>query len=148
MLCLRPGQEGGPPARASDAGLPHWWLEHARRDLALAKLAHESELDFAEPICFHAQQAAEKAVKAVLLDRNVDFPNTHDLGKLVEEVTGRGLALTPNVGRAEELTRYASETRYPHSQEITDENISDALLIAEATVEWAAGLLRAPEEPR
>jgi HEPN domain-containing protein len=32
---------------------------------------------------FHAQQAAEKAIKAVLLEHKIRFPRTHDLGELI-----------------------------------------------------------------
>ena len=56
--------------------------------------------------------------------------------------------MPPAVPRAEELTRYAVDTRYPHSEEITDENVNDAMRIAEATVAWAAGLVTVPEQPR
>ena len=146
---VSPRRKGSKKRQPSDAGLPQWWLEHARKDLAVARLAYESDLDFAESVCFHAQQAAEKAVKAVLLERNVDFPYTHDLEKLVGEVTKRGIDVPPDVARADALTRYAVKTRYPHTEhEITDEDVTDALQIAEATVAWASGLVRDPHEQR
>jgi HEPN domain-containing protein/predicted nucleotidyltransferase len=133
--------------KPSEAGLPHWWLEHAQKDLALAQLAYESDLDFAQQVCFQSQQAAEKAIKAVLLERNVDIPYTHELKDLVKEVTSRGLSVPPDVARADELTRCAVKTRYPHTEhEITDQNIADAMLIADATVAWAAGRATSPEE--
>ena len=39
---------------------------------------------------FHAQQAAEKAIKAVLLHEGIAFPRTHDLTELVKRWTGSG----------------------------------------------------------
>ena len=68
------------PSKPSDAGLPHTWLAHARSDLASAKLLRANSDILPEQAGFHAQQSAEKAVKAVLLARNVDIPYTHDLG--------------------------------------------------------------------
>ena len=38
---------------------------------------------YLEDLCFDAQQAAEKAIKAVMLQRNVEFPYVHDLGRLL-----------------------------------------------------------------
>ena len=39
-----------------------------------------------ETLCFHAQQAAEKAIKAVLVAEGADLPRTHDLGVLFAAV--------------------------------------------------------------
>ena len=140
---VSPGREAGKKRRPCNAGLPLWWLEHARRDLALARLAYESDLDFAEQVCFHAQQAAEKAIKAALLDRNVDFSYKPDLEKLVGEMTKRGMTVPPDIAQASALTRYAVKTRYPNTEhEIIDDHVVDAMVIAEATVAWAAGLVR------
>lgn len=55
-------------------GSPDEWLSHAKSDLRLASLAAEDELVRREQVCFHAQQAAEKAIKAVLLSREIEFP--------------------------------------------------------------------------
>ena len=41
-------------------------------------------------VCFHAQQAVEKALKAVLASRDVVFPFTHDLDGLIEFCESRG----------------------------------------------------------
>lgn len=143
---MSPGQGGGRPVKPSDAGLAHWWLEHARKDLRAARAIYENDDELVEQVCYFAQQAAEKAIKAVLLERNVDFPYTHNLEKLVQEVTRRGLAAPADVARARELTRYAIDTRYPHSEEITDENIADALMIAEAVLAWATPLVPTPRK--
>jgi HEPN domain-containing protein len=53
-------------------GSPQEWLAHAQGDLALAgaPLRHGG---FYEDLCFHAQQAAEKTLKAIYLDRGWTF---------------------------------------------------------------------------
>ena len=65
-----------PPKKAS-TGTPQDWLQRAKGNLARAKQSKPKEA-FWEDLCFDAQQAAEKAIKAVLRFHRVDFPNTHD----------------------------------------------------------------------
>lgn len=56
-----------PKGKGRVPGLPNEWLSHAKSDLRLAYLAAGDEFVRREQVCFHAQQAAEKAIKAVLL---------------------------------------------------------------------------------
>ena len=60
----------------SEAGSPEAWLEYARSDLALAQQPRVPAVRW-EPLCFHAQQAVEKAIKAVLLQHGVEFHAQH-----------------------------------------------------------------------
>jgi HEPN domain len=62
-----------PDERAREVALQ--WLGRARSKLALAKQSKPAEA-FWEDLCFDAQQAAEKAVKAVLVRHQIDFPKT------------------------------------------------------------------------
>ena len=48
---------------------------------------------------FHAQQAVEKLLKAVLSHHGVTYGRTHDLGRLVELVESSGLPLRPSLRR-------------------------------------------------
>ena len=54
------------------------WINRARSSLALAQNRIPSA--YLEDLCFQAQQAAEKALKAVLVSKNIEFPYVHDLG--------------------------------------------------------------------
>lgn len=74
-------------------GSPREWIEHARSDLALARLGRDAEDVLSAQVCFHAQQAVEKTLKAVLLHRSVAFPLTHDLVALAEIATNAGIVL-------------------------------------------------------
>ena len=61
------------------------WLARAKGDLAIAG----SELPkgaFLEDFCFHTQQAAEKALKAVLVYHGIKFRYTHDLDEINERL--------------------------------------------------------------
>ena len=60
------------------------WLRHAESDLSLAHVTRHSEEILIETLCFHAQQTAEKALKAVLVFCNIEPPKTHSIGMLTE----------------------------------------------------------------
>ncbi len=64
------------------------------------------------PTCFHAQQAVEKALKAVLTIKHIDFRRTHDLEELANLLADIGIAspFTPREFRR--LNPFAVEFRY------------------------------------
>lgn len=95
-----------------------------------------------EHICFHAQQAAEKSLKAALLARRIDFPLTHDLDELVEIAENAGLHVPEPVDDVGMLTPYAVALRYPGPwEDVTDEEVDDALTMARNVVAWASRLV-------
>ena len=119
------------------------WLAHAESDLNLARLARHRSDVLPEQVCFHAQQAAEKVLKAVLLHRGVAFPRTHDIQQLIVLVRQSGLGPSSELGRAAALTPYAAEARYPdYPDEITPEEVDEAIQLAEAVLSWGATLIR------
>ncbi len=62
------------------------WLFRANEDIAVIKsLANDGAEFYTSSICFHAQQASEKFLKAFLAYHDVDFPRTHDLDFLLLE---------------------------------------------------------------
>jgi len=54
-------------------GSPAEWLSHAESDLKIGRLAANEPQIFPGQICFHAQQAAEKSIKAAMLFRGLNF---------------------------------------------------------------------------
>ena len=118
------------------------WLAHAESDLRLGRLGSGEEEILPAQICFHAQQAAEKALKAVLLSAGTDFPLTHDLGQLLELCGHAGIEIPPEILETDGLTPYAVETRYPGQlDEVTRAEMRHALMLAVETVAWARSLL-------
>ncbi len=110
------------------------WLQYGDEDLLLAK--HGMTLKSRVPyrlIAYHAQQCAEKHLKAYLVLSRLDFPYTHNLGRLIElaqNTRGWPEALL----EAEELTPYAITTRYPGEDEpVTADEAQRAIDIAEQT---------------
>ena len=112
----------------------------------LAHLAASDEFVRWEQVCFHAQQAAEKAIKAVLLSRGIDFPLTHDIEELLEIAESSGMELTEDIQEASILTPYAVETRYPgYWFEITEADQKEAIQAAEIVIAWADDVLKKPQ---
>ena len=87
-------------------------LAPAQSELRMARLDEKSDI-LPEQICFHAQQAVEKAFKAVLLHRKINFPLTNDLEELLAVFERAGLAVPSEFEGVGALTPYAVETRYP-----------------------------------
>ena len=115
---------------------PQRWMDRARSDLALARSRPEG-VHLAD-LCFHSQQAAEKAIKALLVARGIEFPYVHDLVFLLSLLGDAGHATPEPVKLVRELTRYASATRYPGLEDrVSDQQYADALRIAEVVIRWA-----------
>jgi HEPN domain-containing protein len=110
------------------------WLRYAREDLQIAELIFQQS-GVPRAACFHAQQAAEKAIKAIFVFLQTDFPYTHDLNRL------RGLLpeewpIKENLPDLSGLSLWAVEPRYPGDlPEATEEE-------AEAIVEQAREILQ------
>lgn len=86
-------------------------LSKARNDaLLLRKIANDSEVAD-EIVGFHAQQTVEKALKAALEVRGIDYPHTHDLARLFELLDDSGGAPAERDG-ALALSPWAAEFRY------------------------------------
>lgn len=122
--------------------LPEEWLRYARSDLKLAKLGLNQDV-LPEQICFHTQQTVEKALKAVLLFRKIDFPFTHDLEELLDTFEKAGISVPSNLLDVGILTPYAVETRYPgYWGEISKNEVAEALQLAENAIKWAKKLIK------
>lgn len=117
-------------------------LRLARRDaLAFKGLLTLPEVDFSVA-CFHAQQAAEKAIKAVLFDREVEFRRTHDLEELGASLVRHGGELPVSVERLRRLSPYAVEFRY-NDEVINTLTASEAEDILGKILIWAEGVVQA-----
>lgn len=113
-------------------------LGRADGDLALVRHVLDSA-DIPDAIVgFHAQQAVEKSLKAVLAGREVDYAKTHALGYLIELVQTNGLDAPPAVLAAAELNPWAVEFRY--------EADAEPALDRHATLELIEGIRRWAEE--
>ena len=93
------------------------WLNYADEDIQLAR--HALTLSTGAPyrlVAYHAQQCAEKSLKAYLVCHSIDFPYTHNISRLLE-LCSETAQWDDSLLDAEELSVYAVTTRYPGEEE-------------------------------
>jgi len=108
------------------------WLSLADEDLNLA--SHALGLGAKSPyrlIAYHAQQCAEKCLKAFLIYHKVDFPYTHNIRRLMK-FCAEHAAWPQNLTNAEELTPYAITACYPgEDEQVTEAEAKRAIELAQ-----------------
>ena len=115
---------------------PREWLNRAKSNLQRAKLRVPAT--YLEDACFDAQQAAEKAIKAVMVSRGIEFPYIHELARLMDILESVGERIPATVRQSDRLTQYATATRYPGVEEpVGEQDYAEAVQLAEAVVHWA-----------
>jgi HEPN domain-containing protein len=98
-----------------------------------------------EDVSFHAQQCAEKALKALLLARSIDFPRTHSIAILLDLLKRAGVAVPEPVDEAFSLTQYAVATRYPGVWDaVSEDEARVALGTAAYVLDWATMQITSP----
>ena len=136
------------PPESMTPGSPADWLRHARSDLAVAEGPAAEEV-LIETLCYHAQQAAEKSLKAVLVHYGIEFPYTHNIARLITIGRDSNLQWRDDLDEAAELTQYAVESRYPGvGRPLGAADRDLAVLIARKLLTWAERTIeeaRAPE---
>lgn len=116
-----------PPRDPSD---PREWLRRARSNLARAAAGRPTSEVLWEDLAFDAQQAAEKAIKAVLIAWGISPPRTHSFGPLISRVEETGVVVPIGLRDVTNLTKYAVRYRYPAMESMTEEQYRGALAVA------------------
>ena len=118
------------------------WLQKADRDFDAAVHLLGQGGRFREIIAFHCQQASEKYLKALLVRRQVEFPKTHDIKRLLTSVATIDPELAESVRDADVLTPFGVEVRYPSdAPELVPGAETDALDIARRVKDAVEALL-------
>lgn len=99
-------------------------LRLARRDQEVFEIVASSGGNAHAAAGFHAQQAVEKAIKALLCASDLDYPRTHDLESLASRLAETPFVLPFAPERLRPLTPYAVDFRY-------DEEVASLLSEAE-----------------
>ena len=87
------------------------WLERAESSYKLG-IIDKTEGIFYEDLCFQLQQACEKSLKALLIHNNIDPPQTHSFGILLQAI--EKIAKIPSMIKdVIILNNYAVQMRYP-----------------------------------
>jgi HEPN domain-containing protein len=118
------------------------WLAQAENDLAFTE--HSMRGGFHAQACFHSQQVAEKAVKAVLYLRGARIVIGHSVDGLLEALEAAGLPVKELRPLAAQLDLHYIPTRYPNGlpgnlpfEVYTARQASDALAAARRIVAFA-----------
>lgn len=125
------------PPEYRDPTDPQEWLRRARSNLARARAGRQVPDVLYEDLCFDAQQAAEKALKALLVQRKIAFPKTHAIAGLLTLLHEGGVEVPEEIREAGKLTEYAVQARCPGlSEDVTQEDYAEALKTAELVLTW------------
>jgi len=111
------------------------WIERAKSNLELAQAKIIRHIYY-EDLCYQSQQAAEKALKGLLIYYGVEPEFTHNIEILLKEIK-KFTDIPENIKEAALLTNYAVQTRYPGEyDEITKEEYEKSIKIAKDCLHW------------
>ena len=104
------------------------WMQYAVEDLAVAEGQYADDTVPGRYTCYLSQQAAEKAMKALLVRVQIEFAFTHDLQKLARLIDPPLDAVAAH--ELADLSRWATETRYPSESPAADRDDARVALAA------------------
>lgn len=130
---------------AAQRDLANQLLELARDDEAAARTLFEAD-SVESVVGFHCQQAVEKALKAVLADRALQFPFTHDIELLVQLCADAGAPLPDDLADVDRLTPFAARVRYGTAP-LPDVELGSCLDWAVQAILWARERLGGTPSP-
>ena len=132
------------------------WLAFAQTDYDCAKYLNEAPL-YPKPlniICYHCQQAAEKAVKGLIVyfGSQGGMPKVHDISFLLNQIkhivqeekgieVSHLLLLTANA-----LSKYGIAPRYPNEIDVDEVQTGKALKDADTILTWVKDAIAKPPE--
>jgi HEPN domain-containing protein len=126
-----------------ETDLIYGWFKKADDDLRIAEQAIEKMYPkLLEIACFHCQQAAEKSLKGFLVSCGLEPPKTHNLIQLYQMCSKHDPTFISIQGACEELNLYSVVTRYPNSDEITEDDADIAMKEAKKVFAFCSALLR------
>lgn len=103
-------------------------VRKADEDFEYAKASLEKGLDFPAQICFHFHQAAEKYLKAYIVEGELEFQRIHDLTKLLQVCSSNDQEFKNLEGELNELNPFYIETRYPDFLGVVDKSDAENAL--------------------
>lgn len=89
------------------------WLDNADENERAATILLDADVELFDAVCFHARQCVELLLKALLQEREIRSPRTHDLAALARLSLPVAPALATLESDLSWLSRCAVEPRYP-----------------------------------
>ena len=115
------------------------WLAYADADYMTAAFLYEKQHPRQlEIICYHCQQAAEKAIKALYLALGIPggIPRKHDLAFLLQQLSAMVVVPQRIENAAMRLDPYAIIVRYPGDDRVDEFLTKNALEQAKEVLDW------------
>ena len=100
---------------------PLAWVARAEEDFAAVELGLRQEPPLTYIVCFHAQQCAEKYLKAILVAQQYVVPKIHDLLTLQDLCKEASILVEMAPDRLSLLSSYAVKARYPGEDPMLEE---------------------------
>jgi len=125
------------------------WIKLAGMDYGVAEhLYHTYYPKPYEIICYHCQQSAEKAIKAVIMADGAKggMPKLHDLSFLLNQIKNVVKVEEKYYDYADALTPYGVSIRYPNELFLEEKHAKEALRMSKEILEWAYQLVGEEKE--
>jgi HEPN domain-containing protein len=115
------------------------WYDMAVMDLGVAK--HLDATYYPKPIeiiCYHCQQSAEKAVKALIVSYGAEggMPKLHDISFLLDQIKKKVPIEEKYYDYADTLTPYGVSIRYPNELFLEERHAKEAIRFADEILTW------------
>ncbi len=124
------------------------WLVKSMKDLQAAEVDLAADPPILEDALFHCQQAVEKTLKAFLVWHDVPFRRTHDIGEVGEPCVALDPTLASFVQRAEPLSHFAWQFRYPGDDQLPPlAEVLEAMALAQEVVQAVTSRLPPETHP-
>lgn len=120
------------------------WYDMAVMDLGVAR--HLDETYRPKPleiICYHCQQAAEKAIKALIIYYGGEggMPKLHDLSFLLNQIKNKAYIEDKYYDYADALTPYGVSVRYPNELFLEERHVKEALEFSDEILRWVQSIV-------
>lgn len=120
------------------------WYDMAVTDLSVAK--HLNQAYHPKPveiICYHCQQAAEKAIKGLILYYGAEggMPRQHDLSFLLNQVKNKVAIEEKYYDYADTLSPYGVAVRYPNELFLEERHAKEAIKAADDILQWVGAAI-------
>ena len=122
------------------------WLDFANRDISSARYLLGMNPVPLEIVCYHCEQAAEKALKGYLILQDYEPPRAHDLRLLCKMCADIDKTFDTISQSCVNLTPYGIQPRYPFEIEILDSDMQKAVVDADHVMNFVLQKLQLTEE--
>ncbi len=124
------------------------WYDMAVMDLGVAR--HLDETYRPKPleiICYHCQQAAEKAIKTLIIYYGGEggMPKRHDLSFLLDQIRNKVCIEDKYYDYADALTPYGVSVRYPNELFLEERHVKEALEFSGEILRWVQSIVNGDE---